>query len=220
MYPATPMSPSSALVTRLKSAMERRQINARELAQSAGVGASFVYDILGGKSRNPTGAKLGAVAEVLGVSIGWLLEGEESAPAVAPIVTIPPIAIEVTASGISVVTLQENASPWRFHRDWLEHELKVPVERLRAIEIRDDSMAPTLEQGDMVLVDMGSAPENPQGVYVLLDRLGLAVRRISPTADAGNLTVAADNSAIAARMLPAAELHILGRVVWSARKFV
>ena len=49
---------NQALIERLRIAMERAQVNARELAETAEVGRSFVYDVLSGKSLNPTTHKL------------------------------------------------------------------------------------------------------------------------------------------------------------------
>lgn len=207
------MQQPSLLIPRLTHAMQARGINARELAVQAGVGASFVYDVLNGNSRNPTASKLAAVAEVLGVSVGWLLEGEATELPDA-MIAIPLLATD----GAKRVALPETLSPWRFHRSWLEQELGLTPERLRAYEPHDDAMAPTLQPGDTVLVDTSDTTPAATHAYVMLDRLGLTVRRIIPEGD--RLKLRADNPAFPEQLLPVHKVQILGKVVWSARKFV
>lgn len=210
------MLQQSAFIIRLKTVMQQRSINARELAERAGVGASFVYDILNGNSRNPTTAKLRKVAEVLGVSLDYLLEGKLADPAEKlDMVQIPQLAVAVTAEGMKLTELSGLASPWKYHRGWLEKELGVPVEHLRAFEVRDNAMAPALQPGDMALVDVReNTPPLVPGVYTVMDRFGLVLRRVEDG------LAKADNTA--ARITPrkVEEVNIVGRVVWSARKFV
>ena len=66
------MNDNGQLIIRLKEEMEKSNINALELAEKAGVGATFVYDILKGKSKNPTSKKLLSIAEALNVSLSYI----------------------------------------------------------------------------------------------------------------------------------------------------
>ncbi len=219
------MATQATLVERLRAVMERQGVNARELAGQSGVGPSFVYDILSGRSQNPTTQKLAAVAQTLGVSVHYLLHGMDGTDGVAQasasssLVAIAPLAVEVTAAGITVVTPQGYSTPYRVHRAWLEEELGIPVWQLRMLQALDDSMAPTLQEGDTVLVNIADVPEVPDGLFAIVDRLGITLRRIS-AAEPGALLVATDNPAFRSQERPAADIHILGRVVWVAHTFV
>ena len=113
---------SSALAKRLKIEMDRKDLNARELAELAGLGSSLAYDILSGKSTNPTTKKLSAVAKVLGVSVLYLMHGEESSnesgallsfrQKAAELVAIPSIVIEESKGGRTLATRDYEGKPY------------------------------------------------------------------------------------------------------------
>lgn len=56
--------------------MLERGINARKLAIEANLGASFVYDLLSGKSVNPTFSRIKSIAAVLNVSPSYILSDD------------------------------------------------------------------------------------------------------------------------------------------------
>lgn len=57
----------SALARRLRAIMEARDIGQKKLALMAGVNETYVRDIIKGRSRSPTTAKLSAIAAALGL---------------------------------------------------------------------------------------------------------------------------------------------------------
>ncbi len=63
------MEETSVLITKLKAKMFEKRISPRVLANLAGVGQSFVYDVLSGKSKRPAFIRLQKIAEVLDVSL-------------------------------------------------------------------------------------------------------------------------------------------------------
>lgn len=91
---------------------------------------------------------------------------------------------------------------------------------LRLITVAGDSMAPTLDDGDSIIVDHGDAAERLRdGVYVLrldgvlnVKRLAVnpATRRISVRSDNGNYPSWPD--------CDPALIDIIGRVVWAGRQ--
>src|SRR3954463_9843442 len=91
---------------RLKLEMKRRGITSAELAKRADVKTSFIYDIISGKSANPSTVKLARVAQGLGVSLSSLVGSDAQFAAAArqaqgsEYVTIPHIAVDVTGGGI------------------------------------------------------------------------------------------------------------------------
>ena len=66
------------------------------------------------------------------------------------------------------------------------------------ITITGDSMAPTLQDGDLVMIDGASIAPSPPGVFVLDDGVGLVAKRIDavPNTDPQEL-LSSDNPAYA-----------------------
>lgn len=218
-----------ALVERLRIAMERAHTNARELAEKAEVGRSFVYDILSGKSNNPTTQKLAAVAKELGVSMSYLLYGEErwgdkprddlafSGNIRDDVVTIASIAVEASAGGGTLVTDEREDKPFFFRRSWVRDKLNVSTNDLRVIDVRGDSMLPTLSSGDVVLINLKDKSPSPPGIFVLFDGYGLVVKRLefhNPEA----VQIISDNTQYAPYTRALNDINIIGRVVWFARE--
>lgn len=81
-------------------------------------------------------------------------------------------------------------------------------------------MAPTLADGDEILVDRGDgAARMRDGIYVLRREEALIVKRVALGATAGTVQVASDNAAYPRwPELSVGALDIIGRVVWQGRR--
>jgi hypothetical protein len=91
---------------------------------------------------------------------------------------------------------------------------------LSIIRVMGDSMAPTLSDGDDIMVDRSAASGRiVDGIYVLRREDTLLVKRISMDPMTGSLTISSDNPAFAAwRGIRPADIEVVGRVVWAARR--
>lgn len=101
-------------------------------------------------------------------------------------------------------------------RDWVG--MHVPrstnPENLRVIAAIGDSMKPTLNDGDFVLVDTAVRAVDVDGIFVLRDvPNGLLIKRISRTADGPLIT--SDNPHAPPFGKLSDETDIVGRVVWA-----
>jgi transcriptional regulator with XRE-family HTH domain len=67
------------LRVRLCDAIKKSGWSFAEVCRRAEVGNVFIYDVLSGKSRNPTAAKLARIAKVLGMSLDELMKAPENA---------------------------------------------------------------------------------------------------------------------------------------------
>ena len=86
--------------------------------------------------------------------------------------------------------------------------------RSSVIQVRGDSMAPGLTDGDRLLIDEASrTPDARGGVYVVRIDGGLLVKRVRR--DGRRLVVTSDNPD--APMLPAGEVTVIGKAVWQMR---
>jgi transcriptional regulator with XRE-family HTH domain len=72
------MEETSVLITKLKAKMFEKRISPGVLASLAGVGKSFVYDVLSGKSKYPTLIRLEKIAKVLDIPLYELVGGDEN----------------------------------------------------------------------------------------------------------------------------------------------
>ena len=81
-----------------------------------------------------------------------------------------------------------------------------------AMEAFGDAMAPTIRDGDVLIVDTSDQALR-EAVYVLLSGSAAIVRRIGlrPT---GECVVICDNPRYASETVDSASISILGRVVW------
>lgn len=74
----------TSLQKRVRSRMDDLKLNAYQAARKAGLGDSFVRDILRGKTKNPNVDNLAKLADALETNIEWLYGKGEDTPTAAP----------------------------------------------------------------------------------------------------------------------------------------
>lgn len=139
------------------------------LALAAGVGQTYIRDILMGRSREPRRSKLEKIAEALNCSLPELFE-EEDVPAA---LVLPGCAIDVRGA--------VQAGAWRESMEWApEERFRVPLpaeeswkDRPRyGLLVEGDSMNKVFPPGSIAIVinfaDLGRHPQN--GDYVVVER--------------------------------------------------
>lgn len=141
-------------------------------------------------------------------------EARLGGPAVPHTVAIPRLDLAASAGPGALVEL-ESAAPLRLDSEFVRR-LGTRPDALSMIAVRGDSMAPTLEDGDSILVDTGSR-EGGEGVQVVRHEGVLLVKRLRKTTDGTALV--SDNPAYQPiPVRPGDRLEIVGRVVWLARR--
>jgi len=111
-------------------------------------------------------------------------------------------------------TQLEPAIPVPPDRPWhviTNKSLSPGYEQFFIIEMPDNTMAPTLVQGDLLLVDMESNDLRRAAVYVLREDDTWLVRRAAPGGPGVKLI--ADNAVYPADIRPVGELNVAGEVV-------
>jgi phage repressor protein C with HTH and peptisase S24 domain len=97
----------------------------------------------------------------------------------------------------------------------LLRQLGVRAEAASIIRVEGDSMAPTLADGDEILVDRDAVRvERGGGVYVIRLDDALMVKRLRPAV--GGIEVISDNAAFPAIGVKR-EVEVIGKVVWLSR---
>jgi phage repressor protein C with HTH and peptisase S24 domain len=107
-----------------------------------------------------------------------------------------------------------------FDETWLKSLTSSPSGRLSIIRVEGDSMAPTLNAGDDILVDLGDCDSRLRdGIYVLRADDALVVKRLALHPAGSRVTIQSDNPAYPDWPdCDLDDLHCIGRVIWAGRK--
>jgi phage repressor protein C with HTH and peptisase S24 domain len=144
----------------------------------------------------------------------------EIEPGPAGLVPVKRTLVEASA-GPGRVAGEERARPYfAFDERWLKALTASAPSNLSIIRVEGDSMAPTLNAGDDILVDTGDSMERLRdGIYVLRADDVLVVKRLAIHPTGRRVTVQSDNPAYPD--WPDCDLdavHCIGRVIWAGRK--
>jgi phage repressor protein C with HTH and peptisase S24 domain len=131
--------------------------------------------------------------------------------------------IDVRASaGAGAVNegLDEVKHVWYFPDNLIRHEFRARTDDLRMITIDGDSMEPLLGSGDRIMIDTSQRVPAPPGIFVIWDGMGLVAKRIEhePNSEPPTVTIKSVNPEYQSYERLAEEVHIIGRVVWTARR--
>lgn len=216
----------SDLGTRLKEIRKERGYSQGKLAEIVGVSQGLVGQLE--NWRNQDTKHIFSFARALGVDAEWLATGRgssasSSAPALIEreqdqdLLAIPILA-NSGAMGDGEPMPDEDVviTALTVRRDWVKAHLpnvKDP-EALRFIHGKGDSMYPTFNDGDVLLVDTMVHAAEVDGVYVLDAQSKLFIKRVTRNFD-GSHQVSSDNTAIKTVSIldGTQDVEIKGRVV-------
>ena len=130
--------------------------------------------------------------------------------------------VSVSAGPGAIVTEDIGKPYFGFDERWLKALTASPADRLSIVRVQGDSMSPTLNEGDDILVDLGDAAERLRdGIYVLRADDVLVVKRLALHPLGRRLTVQSDNPAYPDWPdCGLDQIQLFGRVIWSGRKVV
>lgn len=199
----------------IERAREARGMNQSELARALDVTPQAVQKWeAGGTPRN---ARLSDIAAVLRVSVADLLgEEKEDKQAVGASISVPILHSKASA-GVGLDAQEDVvAGAMRLTDQFIaEVARNTRPDRLRIIHAHGDSMSPTLESGDLLLVDTGVITVNVDGIYVLRAHDRLFVKRVRQRLD-GQYEISSDNPAHRNAEILNGEhqVEVVGRVIW------
>jgi hypothetical protein len=161
----------------------------------------------------------GVPEQMLGGVASPTVAGVPAMRGMPAVIVVPRLALGASAGQGSLDEDERAAGVMAFDARWLRH-LGVRPQRVSIIRVDGESMAPTLNDGDDIMVDHDDdAGRLRDGVYVLrLDGV-LMVKRIAMGPRRGWFSVVSDNPHYPdwADIDPAL-VDIVGRVVWSGRR--
>lgn len=213
---------------RIREARESAQpaMTARELATRVGLAPSTLYDLERGDSQSTT--KLHRIAEETGVYASWLETGKgqmrpaagASADDAARYVFLPRISgIQLSAANGQVIWDHEEIDKSHaFPHDWMQRE-GLESERCKLFEVTDRSMEPTINKGDLVMINMADREVMSGEIYALVGDDGVRAKRIFRRG--GQLWMMSDNQdkrRFPDEPMTSEHAVVIGRAVWRSGK--
>jgi phage repressor protein C with HTH and peptisase S24 domain len=230
-YRLSELMPQNQRVTpsRLKEAMRDAGYKTqRSLAERLGISQGAVSEMLSGRTQNTR--HLARLADLLGVSIAWLLGTSDSKTPEreegfyegvardmdAVLIQETDIRYGMGGGGFGDAALQ--GTPVAFPREWLRPLIKKDFDQLFIAHATGDSMSPTLADGDVVIVDRAQNRLRDQDSIwcIALGDLCM-IKRVRMLPD-GGYQINSDNPSVAPLTAYDGELHVIGRVIWSGRR--
>jgi phage repressor protein C with HTH and peptisase S24 domain len=210
--------------------------SADRLARAMGVSPSAFRKWLRGEAE-PSRERLVALAEAAKVGIGWLAKGEGPTPSFEPsaqrggrtpsdtaergitpsrFVLLPRQPEGVAAGTGSPSPPQPDVGFIAFRHDWVRAAFGIEPDDLVLETAVGESMLPTIQDGDLLLVDTTDRTFSSFGVYVLEIHGERLVKRVQRKLD-GSLVLISDNNAYQPDQVTGELLNsitVIGRVVW------
>ena len=205
--------------------LTERGVDYARISQVIGRNPAYVQQyIKRGSPRRLAEADRGRIAAYLGVPEAMLGGPVQrvATPARARgpgMILVPTLAIGASAGAGASIDGEAVEGEVAFDPKWLR-DLGADPRALSIIRVEGDSMAPTLDDGDDILVDGGDAAARLRdGIYVLRMDDVLMVKRVARAPGPGRISVISDNPHYRSwDDLPMASVQLVGRVVWTGRR--
>lgn len=187
-----------------------------DLARAVGVSDNAIYKWVSGRGQ-PSISSLVSLAKAARVSVEWLATGRDAAKGQPPgeksdYVFLPRQSVRLHA-GRAALQSAQIVDYMALKSDWLRSRLNVDPRNLMLVEAVGDSMSPTIDEGDLVLVDLHEPRYRHDGVYALRSGLDIAIKRLQRRPDS-KLVVRSDNPAYEPAVVSPDSIAVLGHVIW------
>jgi hypothetical protein len=136
------------------------------------------------------------------------------------LVAVPLLPVRAAAGAGALAEDEQPKARMAFDQAWLRRLTGAAAAELSLIQVSGDSMAPTLADGDELLVDRSDSAERLRdGIYVLRIDDMLVVKRLTLHPISRRVTVQSDNPSYADWPdCDRGELDLIGRVIWTGRR--
>ncbi len=227
------MVEASSVSRRLKALRQRAGLSIREVAHALGMEHGSSYQHYEDRFRKPLlplefaqrlvpifGAKGIDAAEVYALAgvdgsggRGLRPKGEDGVPPGQ--LRIQELDVRASAGDGLTGDNEKVVAEWSVPTDVVRFYSTAPSAELRIITVMGDSMEPTLQPGQRVLVDTGDRTPSPPGIFVVWDGLGLVVKRVQVLAhsEPTRVRITSDNAKYEPYERTLAEAYIQGRVI-------
>jgi Peptidase S24-like len=226
----------SAAARQLKVLRSRAGLSIREVAQALGMEHGSSYQHYEDRFKKaylpldliqklapifaPGGVEAAELYALAGVSAGG---DRPLAPAVGrrgadgAVLRIDELDVRAGAGSLAGLTGEHEkvVAEWQVPSGIVRGYSTAPAADLRFITVMGDSMEPTLQPGQRVLIDTGDRQPSPPGVFVVWDGLGLVIKRVQmlPHSEPPRVKITSDNAKYDPYERTLEEAYIQGRVI-------
>ena len=210
-------------IRNIRKFLSQENLSIAEFAGIIGEKTSRVNDVLKGKQRPPFDM-LQKIIEKFDIDANWLILGSgevqnwnssSNEKYLDELDYVPDYDVLVSAGmGMDGQGTTSPRAYQAFRRDWL-HQRGLHARNLSIVNARGDSMEPTINNGDMLLVDMSKKVPRDSSIYIIRSNDTLWVKRIQTQPD-GKLLLISDNKTYPPIQLNLDEfddVEIVGKVV-------
>ena len=193
------------------------------LSRMLGRNAAYIQQFVRrGVPRRLKEEERGKLARYFGVPEALLGGPPEPERPLAGMIRVPRHSVAASAGPGAIVDTELANAYFAFDERWLKALTATPTEKLSTIRVEGDSMSPTLNAGDDILVDLGDCGDRLRdGIYVLRADDALVVKRLALHPSGRRITVQSDNPAYPDWPdCGLDDIHCVGRVIWSGRRIV
>lgn len=213
--------------------MESANIGPTRLAQSVGLKQPSISRLMSGETR--TTRVIADIARALSTNVDYLTgQSDDPGPASTNDTRLPfrhapapppdddSVMVQQfdIALGMGGGGYLDNAvgEPMRFSRSWIRQFTKAPPEKLLWTSGMGDSMAPTINEADVMLIDTTDRTPRISDKIWAIDHCGLGmVKRLR--ASAHGMRILSDNPLVPEDVAVDGEMQVFGRVVAVVRRF-
>jgi phage repressor protein C with HTH and peptisase S24 domain len=189
------------------------------LATAVGVSDNAIYKWLSGRGQ-PSVANLVSLARAGRVSVEWLATGAEPARGAQAIkravehgdfIFMPRNRMRFSSGRGGILRSEQVVDSIAFRAEWVKRVLNAESRDLILIQVVGDSMAPTIEDSDLIVANLTEPRFRQDGIYLLRHDSGLTVKRIQRRPD-GKLLMRSDNPKYETMVV--STVKVIGRVIW------
>lgn len=207
---------------KMLEAIDRTGISIAELSRRSGVTYDAINKLKRGSSQSTSSENTARLADVLGIQLTEQtfpsrVENGDPTPDGGRLVPV----YDVTASagqGLLAPDYEYVAYNLSFPPDYLRSITSTATGKLAIISVKGDSMSPTLNDDDIVLLDTTKTSLSYEGLFVVRIDEALQVKRLSHSRP-GFVFVTSDNKdKYPVREHPKPEVEVIGKVLWSGGK--
>lgn len=203
------------LTERIRIAIDESGKSMSAIAREIGVTPQAVRAYKEGIS-NPSMEKLDALARATGKSSEWMhlgigsKENEQTG-----IVSVPLLEVNASAGNGYINFSEQVVRRVDFYEEWLKQNVRYTKgSNLDLISASGDSMEPTINSGDILLVDHGINEVLYDSIYVAMVNGELYVKRFQKTPSRTLLMISDNKKYQSFELKPEDDVRIIGRVVY------
>lgn len=207
--------------------MIRGDVSVKQFASELGVSAAYIYALESGEKTAISDTLAALISTKYNLERHWLLTGEgemrragmmvcEDSAQYNDFVYVPQVSGEISAGGGLV---PDNTVEMRiaFRKEWIER--RGDPRNMSLIRVSGDSMEPTLQSGDLVLIDHGRNFIDPQGgIYAISMDDTIMIKRLQLIYPTKTLKIISDNSRYAPLETVSDQVKVNGKVIWFGRE--